>query len=331
MARRNPRREALEAEVRQAHRYAGQKVSRLETRKGVAIRREGLDPRRNFHDMSTTQLSHYLGTLRAFNSRATNYVRGENGNPIPDAQWRHYQRLERANNQQAERFEHNLHDITTPVPGLGRTPSEYLADRQGIDRRRAGGQWRTFEKVTRNAEDIAGSDELGKLIGGLEKRLDPGYLDKRMRAQRATIKKIMEETGDTGEGSLYNKIANMSNEHLLVLIDETDFMNRLKGKYVFRDSGKPEWQAQVVEDYSGGMSDQVAWIKKQPKVGTEARKTESSGSSRGYTDTNVGTLPVQFNPLDTRVRSTPVQFDPNDTRARSNPIVKRNNGKRGPK
>jgi hypothetical protein len=323
-------RAALEAETRRLQRAVGQKVSRLERRDGLAIRREGLDPRRPaaaINAMSAGELRAYHGQLAAFNSRANNYVRGDNGTPIPKPLWRRYQAVEAAANAQADRFEANLRIVKEKIPTLGRTATGYLADREHIDRSKGGGQYRTFEKVSREPGDIAGPGQLEKLIGGLEKQLDPKYLAKRMREQRRNIKTMLETAGAS---DLYGKIGNMPNEQLMLLIDHTDFMNRLGGVYAWAKANKnveetPEWQSEAATEYSLGMQENLDWARRQPRI--------DGSSRREYLDTSAKSIPVQqrrWTASDTRAGRIPVQFDPNDTRARPIPVQKpkRRNPKR---
>jgi hypothetical protein len=271
--------------------------------------------------MSVGELRAYHGQLAAFNSRANNYVPGDRGTPIPRALWQRYQSVEKAANEQADRFESNLRLAKEKIPTLGRTATGYLADRENIDRSKGGGQYRTFEKVSREPGDIAGPGQLGKLIGGLEKQLDPKYLAKRMREQRRNIKTMLETAGAS---DLYGKIGNMPNEQLMLLIDHTDFMNRLGGVYAWAKANKnveetPEWQSEAAAEYSLGMQENLDWARRQPRI--------DGSSRREYLDTSAKAFPAQqakWTADDTRAGSIPVQqparWNPNDTRAGAIPV-----------
>lgn len=296
--RRNAVRDALVQEARRRQKAANDKAYRLRNR-GVNVGGDSgvTDPRRNFRevrDMNSRQLRSYISKLNGFVSRENGFVPGYRGAAMGRNTWAEYKRLERQYNRVARQYEAQYGNVE--VPGLGVNLEQAIRDRGS----RAGGARRTFEEYNREARNITGEQSLKELIADMRKKLDPNYLKERMAGVRENIQKMTEETGDN---VVQRRIDELSDNQLAFLVDYTGFMNALGGRYDYQkamnvsEQRDPEnWMDNVYEDRAGVILEAIYSIRRQiPANGL----TNRASKSREYTDTNVSSIPIQFDQRNT--------------------------------
>lgn len=324
MARKNPVRDAVVADIKNRQRAVGKKLSRL---KSQGINTSGLDPRRDLHglsELSLGQLRAYHRTLATFASRETSYVKGVRGQALPGGRFRELKRLEREFNARARGYEASVGHLH--VPGAGRTIEARLHDLEA-EKFRAGGQRRAFESFNRQAKNINGSAALEDLIKQMKGMLSPAYLNKRMKTQRENLEVMLTSTGDR---DVLAKINKLTNNQLNVLIDYTYFMTAVGGRYAFAKAlnvDTPQWQAEENEDNAERIRDLIDWAATLPRRADQNKASEYTNTNagpinlpgKGYTNTNAGPI---------RTRSS---REYTDTNAKPIPTQRRGKRNRGDK
>lgn len=211
-------------------------------------------------NMNSRQLRSYLGKLNGFTSRRTAFVPGVNGNPIDKILFARYKNMENQFNSIASAFEGAIAGVK--VPGTGRTIAERQASLgQGP---RAGGDFRTFQQISRDSTNLLGDEAVKKLIKGMEKKLSPGYLAKEMAQLRENLETMLTTTGDT---ETLTAVRDMSDEKLNILTGYTDFMDKAGFRYDFAKSvstDTPRWQSQMYDNEKDRVESLVDWAANLP-------------------------------------------------------------------
>lgn len=310
MVRRNPKREARLAEVKHAHRLAGQKVSKLE-RQGIRVRKEGLDPRVPAHELSqmnSRQLAAYQKQLDAFRSRTNGYVAGKGGQPIQRSTWNAIKRAEAQYNTLAKQYEAEYGNIN--VPGTGMDVAGRLEMLRRLNKYSGKGQSKTFEERNRTSQGLNGQEAAEEILKNLRNMTGPGYLNKRMRAQRANLETMLTTSGDQ---DALEKIRKLTNNQLNIAIDYSPLMSLVGGKYTFQKSlnavdqlrPEDEWMYSENRDNAERILSLVDWASTLPKNSGATRG--NTRSTKEYTDTNARLIPTQFDPRNTNAGPIPIQ------------------------
>lgn len=309
MARRNPRREQLLADVAKRQRAAGQKLYRI---KRSGVKTAGIDPRRSMRDvrsMSTPELHRYHAQLDRFVSRGTGFVAGHRGAPIPKSTWNRYVKAEKAYNEKVAAHEAAIGG--TPIAGTGMTVDQRQAMLTEKRLPGAGGHFRTWQTIHRTPRGITSAANMEQIAADMEAKLRPGYFNKAMRAQREALEKMLTDSGDA---DVWKRIKRLNNADLNILVEYTDFMRHVGFKYeqlqtAAEGSKKPKAADAALLDKANNQLRTLAdWS-------TKLGKTPSATVRSEYTDTAAGPIPTKrarFDPSDTRAGSIPLPYTSTD-------------------
>lgn len=227
MPRRNRVREQALAEAKKAHRYAGQKVSRLE-RSGIHVKDAGLDPRVDMdkvNSMGTREARAYTKQLSQFNSRETGFVPGINGQPISRQSWRAYVREQTRFNAKANAFESSIGNARIPTSGglseLGQTIAQRQAAVEASDLARAGQSNRVFTTYDKKSTEFFNEASLNAQTENLARKNKADYMhtaiERRMNSMRALL---MTNPGMTG---FIEQLEGLEDDALLVVMEYSPF------------------------------------------------------------------------------------------------------------
>lgn len=277
---------------------------------------QGLDPRLSnsaLTSMSTKQLQAHLKRLTAFTSRSTSYVAGYQGTPLNGQMARRYARAERIYNDKSDAYLKSINNLV--IPTLNQTVGQYLAELRDPNRlggSRRDGDYRTFGELRRNLSGVTGDESLKKLLAQMEKRADPGYIQKEAALQRRILNKMLRRTGN---GDLVGDLSEMTDEEVITFTQYTDFMDKLSSSYAMSKStstDRPEWQSSVFEDNEDTIRDLARWAH---------RHFSDKDDSEQDTDDSRPTGPVRdrFGRFAKKDRSSPDPVFTRDTRGRFAP------------
>lgn len=254
---------ALRARVRQEHRRATAKASRLRA-KGVEVTGTNYDPRRNLSNIkkyNRKQLESYSAQLSAFNSRSTSFEAGQGGAILPGAEVRRYRQVENKFNRIARKQYGKIADI----PAFGRGMSIREADRldRPSMRTRMGGMsvTRPYEETKRSMRGVTGPDALRQLTEDMERRLSKGYLPSKLSEQRRQFMAMMTEIGHIESVRDANKL---TDEQFNVLFNyNTSILDEITRDYGFiklRAQGtEEEFQSRIHEKAIDRISNAIKW------------------------------------------------------------------------
>lgn len=257
----------LRSQVRQAHRRATAKVSRLRS-KGVEVGGSSIDPRRDVGKVkgyTKAQLNSQLSRLNAFNSRTNAVIPNTQGGFLNPSKVAEYRRTQSAFNAKARRQYSKVADI--PLPGRGMNVREADAmDRPSI-RTRGYGQAvaRPFEPVNRSLRNVTDDKALDKLTAQLKGKLDKNYGSSRLSAQRVEFMEMMNSIGNIKDREaameltdyqfnvLFNYNASVVNEismrYELVKLkskgEQEEFQERIDESAAHRVSNAITWAGQL--------------------------------------------------------------------------------------
>lgn len=205
--------------------------------------------------MTPRQLRSAIARSNSFVNRTNSYVPGVKGAPLSGQTWREYQRLERIHNRNAQSFYDKVKDLT--IPGINQTVEQRA---ENLSRSlRAGGDFKTFQELNRNARNITGQAGLKDLIAQMRGKTDPAYLDREARRQRRTLRQMLDRIGND---EVADAIRRTSDEDLIVMLDYTDFMKTLESTYAMAkaiSSDTPRWQSAVYEDNQDKLQELANW------------------------------------------------------------------------
>lgn len=225
MARKNPEREALLAEVMKRQRAAGKKVSRLKAN-GVKVSK--VDPRKpaaHVRKLNTRQLRAHLGRLNTFTSRNTQFTaKGERLSPTALARYRSAEtRINNAKKAILDKIGH----IKAPGAG-GLTIKERLAV-VTPDRPRAGNPAANpFTFVKRKGTSFTSPEAMAKLTKDLEGKLKSDFLAKDLLADRGSAKDML---ATLREPKMQEKLDKLSDFHFNILWNFTSFATDISYPY----------------------------------------------------------------------------------------------------
>lgn len=200
----------LRALARKRQAAANRKVSRLKTDKGVRITGSEFDPRRPAQAigrMNRATLNSYINKLNNFVSRATSFVAGSEGAPLPKGKFNALVFKARLNNERVGKFESAIGG--NQLPGKGSTISERDARfREG--RSKIGtindSALRPMNRFEVDASRIENAKGLMALDQKLNKVLGDNYVQGEIDRGRREVELMLGQIGDPGLRALYDKL-----------------------------------------------------------------------------------------------------------------------------
>lgn len=221
----------LRDEVRASQRRAGAKVSRLNVKKGVRVANTKFDVRRDsakIKTYNTKQLNAYNAELKLFTSRATTFVAGDGGAPLPGAAWRRHERAIDKFNAIGNSKRAAIDDIR--LPGLGVTIAERRA---GLSNkvRRADGEIanRPFEPISKKPSAYPDAEALAIGTRSFEKRSTEQWTEKQYRLARKQSRGMLDKIGDV---KLANRVKRLSRDQFDTLWNHSQFISELLPDYL---------------------------------------------------------------------------------------------------
>lgn len=294
MVRRNTARENALREAKVRERAAGKKISRnearginlgSETQRDGAVKRSQYDPRvgaKNLESMTTRELRAHTRALNTFTSRATQFIAGFAGTPLPRELWNQYKQLEARNNANAARMMERIGNRT--LPGQDQTIAGQLQTRQMTNQ--MGSQTRILQAINRDSIFIRGVDALNKLISSMNKKVQGDYVDRavgsRMNSGRAILKY-------SGNEDLIDAINSLTTEQQQLLLDHSEFFNIALEEFNSPDKSEV---SQIVdaayEEHEGvaknihvreALMEQLDWVREisPDEFGSDSSRTVATG------------------------------------------------------
>jgi hypothetical protein len=190
--------EALREEARKAHRAAGKKASRLRTGSGVEIGGSKYDVRRDpakIKRYNKRQLSNYIGELKGFTDRKTQFVGLQNGVPAPRAKWEQAVKLTQKNNKLGMKNFDRVADIFLPN---GNTVKERSKDLTTKSKRADGAVANrpyAMQDVKKPSQ-YPSEEALDIAIKSLSKRTSGEYHPEQIVKGRENAFRMLEKIGD---------------------------------------------------------------------------------------------------------------------------------------
>lgn len=187
-----------------------------------------LDPRRNqdVSSMGRSERESFLGTLRSFTSKETNYYRDAHGNPITASQWKSYKDIEKQANDFVSRDIKKYAKIKMPIGDLTVGERQQLL-RPAPGRLIANPSGSGMFLTNRKPSDVVGSS-LESLKESLLARLEGDYKFRKSFEGRSQFEQMM---GVIGDQDLIQKTRNLTDEQFWVIWNYTDFATKVSLDY----------------------------------------------------------------------------------------------------
>ncbi len=256
---------ALRAKVRQEHRRATAKASRLRS-KGVEVNGTQYDPRRNLANVkkyNRKQLEAYSSQLNSFNDRRNTFEAGHEGVILPGADVRQYRQTASRLRRVARREYNKVADL--PAFDRGMTVRE--ADRldRPSQRARMGGMavMRPYDMIERKLSNVTGPEALRRLTAQMEGKLAKGYRKSTLADQR---QQLMDMLTTIGHIESVNAARELTDDQFNVLFNyNTHILNEISMDYEFiklRSAGtEEEFQSKIHEKAGERISNAIKWAK----------------------------------------------------------------------
>lgn len=222
--------EELRSMVRNRHRAATQKVSRLNRSKGVKIAGTKDDVRRNpanIKGYNKKQLESYLGQLNTFVSRGTTFAPDYKGRALPGDKWKTYTSLERQfNNKRVETFDKIKHLF---LPSSNMTIRERMAATTPDHPTAGNPSTRNPDiKLNRTSKGVRTEKGLNRLIKDMENRVSKQFEQRELRSAKKQLRQIMEIVGDK---QLMKDIKALDDDQFRTLWFYTNFVTAMSSLY----------------------------------------------------------------------------------------------------
>lgn len=179
----------LRAEAKQLRRRTSAKIGRMRRVYDVDLSGSDRDPRKDnsiIDRMNSRQLRTYINSQRSFLDRSVGFVRGAKDTVIPISAWREYKSVEAKFNKVAEAHRAQFNDMVVPgsTMTVGQRDAEIRA-RRSMRGMNSDASNRPLEPVRRDSKAIRGEKALRKITRDMQKRLDPKFYAKAMKAARS--------------------------------------------------------------------------------------------------------------------------------------------------
>lgn len=189
---RNPSIDELRHLVRQRHRAATRKVSRLKVSHDVEISGTEYDPRRDLSKLkryTTSQLRGYLNDLNGFTSRETQFVGDYRRKPIPASSWQTYKALEAQYNRRVQAKFSQIADVFLPIEGM--TVAQRRAMVTPLHPQMGDPAVNSPVELSRLPRSVTSSKSLRVLIADMRKRLAPDYFTRLTQSGRNQFRSMV--------------------------------------------------------------------------------------------------------------------------------------------
>lgn len=215
--------EQLRAQVANARKNAGGKAVRLRRDQGIRVAGSDQDPRRAAgveRSYNARQLKTYLGQLKGFNARSTQFVKGSQGAPIPKALASQLMAAQRSFNRARDRQSASV--TSRKLPGHALTLGEEYSM---INRGRGFDDAGPMSRANFRVEDTVSASAARKLQRTLERRSTPSSRRDELRRSRNVLAHKASYVGDAG--ALSEKIASLSDDQVMAAWSSPNFMDAL--------------------------------------------------------------------------------------------------------
>lgn len=213
--------------VKDAERRARSKIKRMQSK---GIRTGSIAPFREVDPTNTRAMKSYARELEQFVSRATRFVAGKDGTPIPYTAYRDYKRIERMWNKEHDRYWNKFADQPFMTAygdsdmSLGQRSA--AAHVKGLPFGDIGYKRELMPEHIRSVEDLKNRTKI------LKREMSPSYQRKRITQLR---KNLLEHAATFNDPRLPGMIKKLSNEQVFALQNFTNFVP-LYYRYLSTDS-----------------------------------------------------------------------------------------------
>lgn len=254
----------LRAEVARRQQAAQRKVARLR-RAGVNIAGTEYDVRRDRGRVSrynTKQLSSYLSQLNTFVDRRNAFVGGVEGAPLPRADWRAYQKAEKAYKNAVDRHYENVKNVFIEQSGV--TVGEFDKRMRRERGRGTGGVPRPLEDLpSMEPFQITSAKRLRELTRRTSEKADGSFVPAQLKKQKFLLLQAVAAYGDQ---ALSKQAKELTDYQLDVMWNYTDAPRDLFGGYQYMtllsNNKADETQASIYEDASFEARQWLNWASK---------------------------------------------------------------------
>lgn len=201
----------LRALARKRQAAANRKVSRLKTQKGIHITGSDQDvrkPAQAIGRMNSNTLKKYINTLNGFVSRATSFVAGSEGAPLPKGQFNATLRRTMLHNERVAQFERSVSHIDLPGKGsnIGQRDARFRDGRGKIGTINDA-SLRPLNRLELDASRIENAKGLMKLDSRLNRIMGAQYVADELKRNRNEVELMLGQIGDPGMKALYDSLS----------------------------------------------------------------------------------------------------------------------------
>lgn len=246
------------------------KIGRTKRVNGADVSGSEFDPRRDHNAIKRyngPQLKRYIAELDSFMARGNQFVRGDEGAPLPRAQARVYQNnVKRFQSQGEARIAAMAKIEITPI---GLNVEEFRANRAMRVRNAVVNS--PYGSSIKDVGGVTSAKALDILNKDMKAKLDPDYLPGKVKEGRESLVKAL---NIMGENEFVQKVNELSDWQFEVLWFGTSFADTAFLKYDIeqeRAAGtrKERWQDKVVENDYKLISEFLDWAGNEENIPRE--------------------------------------------------------------
>jgi len=261
------RSQALHLTKRSTH-----KISRLKSVQDVIVAGSEYDTRvspKLIRRYNSRQLEAYIRRQEQFVDRSTQFVPDAHRRPIPAAEFKALNLVEKARYQAAQAQLNRVGD--TPMPG-GTETIRQRRDKMRADRKLAGNPSVNdpYEPPVRSSKQIASRGALKALIKEAKAKSGPGWDQKELKRQIGEFSKMIDRVGDADSAA---RVKKLSPAQFRTLWNDSPFAAAISTQYeivrtdLIAEQDKP-WHVQVIQDAFADARRLIDWAEQlDPETG----------------------------------------------------------------